>query len=92
MKSLHKMMIRAFTKIAKGYKWDDSKFCPNSLRGYGYRNARDWARHMAKNYELDDITMMCEGIVEIIEYAISNDIPISQHDIDEFVREEISCW
>lgn len=92
MKSLHKMMIRAFTKIAKRYRWDDSKFCPNSLRGYGYRNARDWARHMAANYELDDITQMCEALVEIIEDAIRNDVPISQYDLDCFAQEEIECW
>lgn len=92
MKTIRGYMVRAFEKIAKERGWEDSAKTPHTLRRYGFKNARDWGRHMASQYEIDSVLEMPEALVEAIEYCKQNDMPISQHDFDYFAEEEISCW
>ena len=76
-----KMLVRAFTKVAK--RWEDSKTTPVNIRCYGYKNARDWGREWAKCYSED----MLENFAEWL------DVPLNEWDqaeYDCFVEEELS--
>lgn len=78
-----KMLVRAFTKIAKG--WSDSSKSPYTCNRYGYKNSRAWGRCIADNYESE----MLE------DYADWIDTPLNewgQAEYDCFADEEISCW
>lgn len=91
MKTNRKYLTRAFTKIAK--RWEDSKTTPDNLRRYGFKNARQWGRHMAGMY-FDDAAcnMAADALAEMLEDAALSDLPITQEDFDGFAYEEIYSW
>ena len=83
MKSLRKMMIRAFEKEARPFS--DSKTNPNTLKRQGYKNARQWARSVAGLYFTND--SRSELLVEMPEEWIG--CKITQEMVDEMVKEDI---
>lgn len=86
MKSLRKMMIRAFQKEARAFS--DSKTNPNTLRRCGYKSARAWGRIAAGLYFSND--KRSELLVDMPEDW--RDREITQEMVDDFVNEEINCW
>lgn len=90
MKTDRKMMVRAFTKIAK--RWEDSKTTPHSLRRYGFKDARAWGRYVAGMYSFNGVMDMPDAIIEEYEIAAKRGEKVAQADFDAFAEEEISCW
>lgn len=90
MKTTRKMLVNAFTKIAK--RWEDSKTHPENLRKHGFKNARQWGRWVASMYSVNGIFDMPDSLIEMYEDAAKNDIPVIQEDFDAWAEEEISCW
>lgn len=78
-----KMLVRAFAKVAK--KWGDSKDSPYTFSMYGYKNARDWGRRMADNYNDE----MLDDFANWISTPVKD---WCQFDYDYFAEEELSCW
>lgn len=90
MKTDLKMMVRAFTKIAK--RWEDSKDTPHGLRRYGFKNARAWGRYVASMFSLKGIMDMPDYLIEEYEIAAKRGEKVTQASYDAFAEEEISCW
>ena len=86
MKSLRKMMIRAFEKETRAFS--DSKTNPYTLKRNGYKSARQWARIAAGLYFSNDARF--EFLVDMPENW--SDGKITQEMVDDFVKEEINCW
>lgn len=86
MKSLRKMMVRAFQK--EGRAFSGSKTNPNILRRHGYKSARSWARIAAGLYFSNDARS--ELLVDAPEEWAN--VKITQEMVDDFVNEEINCW
>lgn len=90
MSTYKKMMVTAFTKIAK--RWEDSKDTPHSLRRYGFKNARQWGRTVAACYNLDDLLSVPPELLNQIEDVKSKGGKVTQSVFDEFAEEEVNCW
>lgn len=86
MKSLRKMMIRAFQKEARVFS--DSKTNPNTFRSFGCNSARAFGRIAAGLYFSND--KRSELLVGMPEDW--RDRKITQEMVDDFVNEEINCW
>lgn len=91
MSTVRKMVVNAFTKIAEE-RWGDSKDTAHSIRRYGFKNPRDWGRHMANMYSWRKGHEIADELLDLYRDAREVDAPVTQHDIDYFAEEEISCW
>ena len=89
-KTNRKMLINAFEKAAIARGWNDTKHVADSLNHYGFKSARAWARQMASWYNTDSHFLdMDDSFIEMIESAAKEDLPLTQDDFDDFVRDEI---
>lgn len=89
-KTYRKMLINAFEKAARERGWHDSKITPNCITSYGFKDCRQWAREMASWYGIEaDYPYQDQAVIEMMEEAAREDRPLTQHDFDDFVRDEI---
>lgn len=93
MASIRKHLVNAFENFAISMGWEDSAKHKRGIRHCGYKNSRQWARMMAEIYEEPlSVGGWNSAIIDMIEEAARTDTPLTQHDYDAFVEEEISCW
>lgn len=92
MATIRKHLVNAFENVGKWYGWDDGLVTPYTARHQGFNSLREWARCMAANYMPENVLLMPDSLREMIEDAQRAGIPLTQHDFDEFAREEVDAW
>lgn len=92
MATIRKHLVNAFENVGKWYGWDDGLVTPYTARRQGFNSLREWARCMAANYMPENVLLMPDSLREMIEDAQRAGIPLTQHDFDEFAREEVDAW
>lgn len=92
MASIRKHLVNAFENAGRRRGWDDSLITPYTVRRCGYKSLREFARRMANLYMPENHILMPEPLLEMIEQARREDVPLTQYDFDCFADEEIDAW
>ena len=92
MATIRKHLVNAFENVGKWYGWDDGLVTPHTARRNGFNSLREWARCMAANYMPENVLLMPDSLREMIEDAQRAGVPLTQHDFDDFAREEVDAW